>query len=794
MLTIHRYYKKYCVLIIETIEKWLQEGEVDLTVTRINMHGASGAGKTCTQLLLLNEPPPPPDSDTDSTPIACPAVKATRISIDDNNQKKKWKKVTTAELKNQLASELEKAPKVVSQTSVEETPKVMSQTSVEGAPEKTRTHEQKEGEGKPLQKEPVIEDIVKKIPHTKAKLSTNWAYFIDSGGQPAYRELLPLFSRAAALNIIAIDLTKGLEEECRFQYRTHQKNLLIYTELKYSNLDIIQSTISSEAILKPITVPYVTKTPDHPYYLIVGTRKKEAKKEDIKAMNETLTGCSFKNVIKNSKESPIIFPVNTLLPARSKEREEASVELCQEISNCDVSMKIKMPIRLFVFEIALQEEAEKKKRSFLTKNEVDAIGEVLELKKEEDVKEALQYLHNVTIILYYPDVRSNVVFVDPEPILDVLSLLIAITYIKQGQLHLIADPPPSPDDRHNLSTSGCFKEDLLNTVGASVFVPDQFESHDMIKLLKHLHIIAEVKNREEGDYFLPCALPSYDKHKYPPSTTEKIKPLLVVWKQKDKKVTLPVPQGVFPLIVVHLLNQKDEVDFPPPGSDYYYKCHNAMSLQIYESYTLHIINRYTHIELYFDDDKKYCPRVWRLVDEAIMKSSNDIHVEQTHTRAFKCPRNTKENCYCIVENDRFTKCTKCPSPYEIPPNDESYWCWFNDSRELIILLTNIFITLIDNRWPTRFIAFTILVAMVAIIAGVYIYTLSGQNNIGTPNNHKRSRNEHTSSLNSPSVGNAHKTHAHFLLQETQNLCISLMHVWHVSYLFEIIAKSCWYCH
>ena len=50
--------------------------------------------------------------------------------------------------------------------------------------------------------------------------------------------------------------------------------------------------------------------------------------------------------------------------------------------------------------------------------------------------------------------------------------------------------------------------------------------------------------------------------------------------------------------------------------------------------------------------------------------------------------------------------------------------------------------------------------MVAITAGVYI-TLPGQNNIGTPNNYKRSRNEHTSSLNSPLVG---KTHVSYLFQ------------------------------
>ena len=642
---------------IGTIEKWLQEGEVELSVTRINMHGASGSGKTCTQLLLLNEPPPCV-SVTDSTPIACPAVKATRISIDDQNMK--FKRVTTADLIEQLASHLKEES---SETKTVYEP--LHQSNNEAQKESTDATEK------------VIEDIRKAIPHTKAKLSTNWAYFIDSGGQPAYRELLPLFTRAAALNIITIDLTKGLDKECRFQYQSHQHNLPIYTELSYSNLDIIRSTISSEAILKPIKVPYVTNTPSHPHYLVVGTRKEKVTKEDIEAMNKKLIGCKFNHVIlKNIRESAIIFPVNTLLPNGSKEREEASVELYTVVSNCNVSMKIKMPIRLFAFEIALQEEAKEKKRSFLTKNEVVDIGKRLQLNNGEEVEKALQYLHNVTIILYYPDVLPNVIFVNPQPILDILSRLIAIAYIDQADLLLIADPPPPPFARNYLTTSGCFKEELLHIVGKSIFVHNQFEPHDMIKLLKHLHIIAEVKSSKEGDYFLPCVLPSYDKST-PPST--EIKPLLVVWKNDDNEI-LPVPQGMFPLIVVHLLNQEDyKVDFSPSGSDYY-KCYNAMSLRVYKRYTLHIINRYTHIEMYFDGHKDFCPKVCELLDEAIKKSSNDIYVEQSYIRAFKCPEDTKENCYCIVENDRSIYCTKCPSSYDIPLNDDSYWCWISDSQ------------------------------------------------------------------------------------------------------------------
>ena len=54
-----------------------------MTVTRINMHGPPGSGKTCSQCLLRNEKPPA-EVVTDSTPIACRAVKATKASIRDD--------------------------------------------------------------------------------------------------------------------------------------------------------------------------------------------------------------------------------------------------------------------------------------------------------------------------------------------------------------------------------------------------------------------------------------------------------------------------------------------------------------------------------------------------------------------------------------------------------------------------------------------------------------------------------------------------------------------------------------
>uniref|UniRef100_A0A1X7TKP8 Death domain-containing protein n=1 Tax=Amphimedon queenslandica TaxID=400682 RepID=A0A1X7TKP8_AMPQE len=664
------------------IEEWLKEGEVELEITRINMHGAPGAGKTCSQHLLLNEPPP---SSTDSTPIACPAVKATRISIDGKN---KWERVKEEDLLNQLASDFKEAP---NETKHETTSTKINEAQMSsdrsGEPSLEDPTKNKPAEKKPTDME-VIKEISDALEKGNAKnLSKNWVYFIDSGGQPAYRELLPLFTRAAALNIITIDLTKGLDEKCKFQYRISQHMSPINTDLKYSNRDIIRSTISSEAMLNSIKIPYVAEPEKHKgihaRYLVLGTRKELVTEDELKEMDKSLISSSssldLKNIIQRIPEKSIIFPVNTLLPAGSEEREEACVELCTAISNCNLKMKIKLPIRLFAFEISLQREARNKKRSFLTKKEVIKIGEDL-LLDESDIDDALQYLHNVTIILYYPAVLPNIIFVDPEPILDVLSRLIAITYIDQSNLHLIAK---ATDERIRLKECGLFKEDLLGKIGQQKIFDKDFESSHMITLLKHLHIIAEINSEGTGrdyaeigaDYFFPCALPSCDKLNDPPT---EIQPLLIAWEIKNKgTITLAIPQGLFPLTIVHLLGQKDVVDFSPVGKEYY-RCHDAMSLRVYKDYTIDIINRYTHIEIHFDGCKNLCPQIHELVTDAIKKSSKDINVNDDHIFAFKC--SIGEHCYCIVKEDESsTRCTQCRSHCKVlqGDDDDSYRCWFN---------------------------------------------------------------------------------------------------------------------
>ena len=666
---------------IDAVGKWMDEGSVDLTVTRVNMLGAPGAGKTCSQLLLLNEDPPTNDT---STPIACPAVRATRVAVCD---KTIWNRVTRANLLDELAADLDA---VSHQKKREEPPlpvvlslpdNIQPSTEIQPDPSPTphKPNQAVSSETKPIKedKDYHTEAVVQEILATKPKgirKSDHWLYVIDSGGQPAYQELLPLFTRAASLNIITLDLSKPLNERFDLMYRIDGKYFPCHS--KSTQLAFFQSAVSTGASFKPLDISCISKKPTHSMHLVLGTHydkvsdatlkeKEEILKSSMSSLESYLQNC----VIHQSDDDSIIFPVNTI--AASEERAKYSEEICKAIwlDGSDASLKIKIPIRWFAFELSLPEQ------SIVSVKEALSIGERYGM-KEEDTKQALRYFHDVSLMLYYPEV-TNVVFIDSKPILEILSQLLALTYVNDKNARaLILINPVSRIVTNNLK-EGFFNEDIFEHLKSKsvVFSLPEFQLSDLIRLLLHLNIITKLEDEQKGHYFIPYALPSYNE---PVSIKEtNAKPLVIVWREEKSEEILPVPTGLFPLTIVHLLNQKEYVTKISPSTSEYYKFRDAMSLKITftQKHTLHLINRYTHIEVYFTGPTEHCPLVRKLITTAIDNSSDAMHLKHNHVNAFACPYN--ESCYCIVNEDhhKVVDCTVCG---ESPDISNDYWYWFND--------------------------------------------------------------------------------------------------------------------
>ena len=691
-----------CLFIATAVTESLK-GKVILTVTRINMHGVPGSGKTCSQLLLLNQDPPA-EAVTDSTPLACRAVKATRVSHGDGLC---WESIDGGKLCKQLASELKKVtasdekskPEPVGDLTTKREITKRETTKRETKRETTKresTTEATPNSGNPADETPasdvyaavnaddkdsnsICQQIADLAHLAKTPLNRHWIYIIDSGGQPAFQELLPLFTRAASLNIITIDLSKGIDQKLEYSYRHGKEEFPIVSKFKYTNVEYVMNVIHSGAISCPITTESNKKK--HPMYFILGTHYDKAP-EKFKDINTAILS-SVKSLPEKQKssvievevgdsddEKEIVYPINCIEEDHRK-RSKAAKDLCQFISNCsaDTSLEFSMRIVWFAFELTLQQKADKTKRSYLTKEEVVSAGKTLRMSKE-DIEEALQYFHKITIILYYPDVLPDIVFVDPKPILDILSHLLALTYVNKKSLHHVAKEPDQ-NEINQLKEKGIFSESLLSKLNDD----ENFPKTKFIKLLLHLHIIAKT----EDGYFIPCALKSYNG----PPPVANLKPLLIVWYNPDTEEILPVPHGVFPLTIVHLMNHKKPQFRIPPPSDEYFKYRDAMSFRIRlhgdHIGTIHIINKYKHIEVYFDGDEpaKYCPSLCELIREAIKCSSVAVGARQCHKLAFICSSKNKEKCYCIVTNEEKGKveCSFCPKPAII--KDQEYWNWFH---------------------------------------------------------------------------------------------------------------------
>ena len=641
------------------------------------MHGLPGSGKSCAQLLLLNEDPPH-NNVTNSTPIARPTVRATRVSVDD----KKWKRVDRQELLCRLATDLNE--KAVTRTDDDFSNETLQQSQVSdhsvsetlmNKPEKPLRQASNAANDDPSN---VINEVLRTHGLKGFKRNEEWLYIIDSGGQPAYQELLPLFTRAASLNIITIDLSKPLDEEIELMYQIGGKSYPCYS--KSTQLTSFQSVVSSGAIYRPLNIRRIKEHPSRSMHLVLGTHYDKVHKSTFEEREKTLIksvkglGSYLCNCVIKISNDLVIFPVNTL--AKGEERERHSQEVYQAIQarGSDASLTIEIPIRWFAFELSLSNYS-----SIITLEEALDIGEKYEM-NEEDTKLALNYLHDVTLILYYPEVFDGVVFTDPEPILGFISQLLALTYINDNEaLNFISAEGKkfSQAEDINKLKNGFFKEELFHKLESSKMFSSKFNSSDLLKLLLYLNIIAEVQ--EKNEYFIPYALPSYSTSNLslPQENVNHSKPLRILyWNETDDQI-LPIPQGIFPQTIVRLLNQTNyKVTVPSRNEPEYYKYRDAMSLRIkIDSYDLiHIINNFTYIEVYYTGPMKDCSIVHKLVMKAVRDSSNAINIEHSLIHSAFGSQNKGS---CIVTDEKNLEATNPESPSDKCTIDDRYSCWLD---------------------------------------------------------------------------------------------------------------------
>ena len=640
----------------QSLKKGLKKKCIPTRWTKFTILGPPGSGKTSTIKLLLDEDAV---QQHDSTPVAVAAkVREYKIISKDHESRgnKTWRKVETQEVKPYLSDE-DQLAKDLSKVSLSQ----------------------------------------EKTDHPKDKI-LHLVYAVDTGGQAAFLDIAPALLRYNSVSIVTHKLDEDLDAKVELYYSIQGQQFDPPSQHQLTHRQLLESVIRPSVIQKPeldIIEAKAHSPEDKPSFIVLGTyfdgiQYDESKVlEKSKSLDETLKPFrSDVHIIDYllKEGSSWIFPVCTL--DRRDDCEALKVAKVIRRQICNTYIEADVPEQYFFFHRKLTDKMGAKDKEGKTNNtdvihisECVTIGASLEM-SAADVRNALLYYHSLTVILYYPDVIPNYVFLNPQPLFDKLSQVIIASFPK-GPRILQEMGIDLPHDAHKkLHTKGVFSKELLNK-----FAPhdsDKLHMLDFIALMIKLSIIVKLpqeKHDRDEKYFFPSVLPFCDPQVKTKKFQEycKIKPLLIAW---DKVM----PRGFFCTLVIYLLQHKvfasDSFLSFHPGQREIEQHHNAIELPCGSTKggKVMLVDGITRLQVHYTGSLSKCFKIQQTLMEVIA----EVDKEKAYNLGKPCLRffSMHEKCvredgvsYSSTLNEEMTDltCDGCPQMYKVDNELEQPW-------------------------------------------------------------------------------------------------------------------------
>ena len=530
---------------VAIVENALKEGRVNFKMVKCLVQGPARVGKTHVKALILKKKMPLEGGEdkspsTNAIEKAVRAICTERFAGDDESWT--WKEVSAEDLMKMLTKEIKHQHESLSLPPTKnvklspENPEVAADGS---------TSEPIPMEIKADSDVKIVEELKSLVANCEGvEMEQKWLYFVDSGGQPQFHNVFQAFIQNTSVLLLVINLVEKLSaynEHC-FQNDEGQ-NLLNFegaSAPKVVNvLESIASTLhySSEESKIFFVGTHKDKYEENPIAFEAIEEKEEilCNRFDEKRIQATTT--------RYNTKTRVIFPVNGLQAKKGEFDDPVVDEIREKIFGCFGKVESKaIPLRWFALELALEKKATTVGQKVLTFKQCMSVAKALQI---NDVKVALEFLQDCSLLLFYPDL--DLVFTDPQALLDIYSAIVA-KFISGSFTGSKAEVEKY---KKAILSYGAFNELLDISPG----LKDVLTCDKLIKIFQNLLIATKM---DEDKYFIPALLPMQDIHRARGealSAKSSLVPLVFLFSDKC------TPSGFFCAVVIKLLSSNNwEVD------------------------------------------------------------------------------------------------------------------------------------------------------------------------------------------------------------------------------------------
>ena len=542
----------------------MTDGYMSLVCKKLVLMGPPNVGKTAFEALLFNWPAP---KHHHSTAIASRPVRAIE-RITDIAEGKVWDVVEAKEILKMLSDAISDVTKEDQTTGVSssdgstlhhstsKSPSLEGESSVTGPVDSTGPHDDET-----TKHEPNI-DIVK-LEHTKEILGlledkrkskrgkrsrelhkATWVHVLDSGGQPQFADVSRAFLRGNAVNVILVKLTEKLSDKPSFVYSLDGIAVNAPSELQMTNLQLIEHFVHSVAASKNTCTVSIDgkEISTKPFFIVIGTYYDKATKGFLNKTEITSESIADKNrqilssleefrdqfIFYDKSSNNLIFPVDNLCRINWK---KISAQIRERIMSQEgIGFKVPIPIRWYLFELQMRDKGSSDHGIV----SIDSCYDTRLGMSKKDVKTSLVHFDSLTLRLYYEKVLPNVIFTNPQYLLDILSGLVRTSFVSDLKLILPKGVSLSPNTQQMLQKDGVFEESILDVL-VLPFVKSLFTPRDFLLLLESLFVVSPIKNSDSSvqRFFMPIVLPpermSEEQKK---AFTAKCDPLIITFNSK----------------------------------------------------------------------------------------------------------------------------------------------------------------------------------------------------------------------------------------------------------------------